>query len=271
MGLPQNTNLYNILDKNENKVPVPQNGILISEHLANLLQVKTGDSVIIDSPLDRNFIDSTPRTVTIQGVVPQYIGLNAFMEIHALQDFIRQGEISTSMLIKIDPQELSALKSKYRDAAQVATLEPVQENAAKIRQMMDSYNFTTYFLAIIAGIAGFALIYNSSIISLSERKRELASLSVLGLTPREILRVIISEQWTLSIIGIIIGIPLSYALLAGMAQSLSTDMFSIPANLPASALLWSGVGTVIFVWIAQNRTYHRIKALPFVEILAVQE
>lgn len=271
MGLPRETTLYNILDQNENRVEVPESGILLSEHLADLLQVKTGDSVIVESSLNRELIADTPRTIAVQGIVPQYIGLNAFMDIDSLQDFLRQGEISTSMLIKIDPEQLSALKSKYRDAGQVATLESIQENAEKIKQMMESYNFTTYFLAVIAGIAGFALIYNSSIISLSERKRELASLSVLGLTPREILQVIISEQWTLSLSGILLGIPLAYALLAGMAKSLSTDLYSIPADLPPSALLWAAAGTVIFVWIAQNQTFRRIKSLPFVEILAVQE
>lgn len=207
----------------------------------------------------------------VQGIVPQYVGLNAFMEINALQDFLQQGEISTSMLVQMSPEEISAIKNKYQDASQVSSIEDIQESKAKIEKMMGSYGFTTYFLAVLAGIAGFALIYNSSIISLSERQRELASLRVLGMTPKEVLRVITSEQWTLTLFGIILGIPLSYGLLAGMAQGLSTDLYSIPTELPFSALVGAAAGTLFSVWIAQTRTYLKIKTLPFVEILATKE
>ena len=271
MGLPPDATLYNILDKNEQKVAVPTGGILLSERLANLLQVKAGDFLTVESPLRRELIGSKEESLVVQGIVPQYIGLNAFMEIKALQNFLQQGDICTSMLIRMDPGERSSFKNKYRDASQVSSLEDSQESKAKVLEMMGSYGFTTYIFAILAGIAGFALIFNSSIITLSERQRELASLRVLGLTPKEVLRVITSEQWLLTLLGIFLGIPLSYALLAGMVQALSTDLYSIPAQLPFSALIGAAAGTVFSMWIAQTRAYRKIKKLPFVEIMATKE
>lgn len=273
MGLTQDSTLYNILDKKDQNVEVPPNGILVSDRLAKLLQVKVGDSLTVESPLSRERIstDVNKQTLVVQGIVPQYVGLNAFMDIQALQDFLQQGEISTSMLIKMNPEEISTFKDKFQDANLVSSIEDSQESKDKIEKMMGSYSFTVYFLAVLAGIAGFALIYNSSIISLSERQRELASLRVLGLTPKEVLRVITSEQWTLTVCGIILGIPLSYGLLSGIAQGLSTDLYSIPAELPLSALIGAAAGTLFSVWVAQARTYRRIKTLPFVEILATKE
>ncbi len=271
MGLPQEATLYNILDKEEKRVPVPENGILLSERLANLLQVKVGDSLTFKSPLRKDFIDGKEQILFVKGVVPQYIGLNAFMEIGSLQKLLQQGEISTSMLVKMDPEGVSALKSKYRDAGQVSSIESMKESSEKILEMMASSSFMIYFLAVLAGIAGFALIYNSSIISLSERQRELASLRVLGMTPKEVLRVITSEQWTLCFMGIALGIPLTFGLMAGMAQALSTDLYSIPAELPPLTLMGGVVGTALSVWIAQTRTQRKIRSLPFVEILATKE
>lgn len=273
MGLAPDSTLYNVLDKKDQKIEVPTSGILLSDRLANLLQVKVGDSLTVESPLSRERIDAqaNKQTLVVQGIVPQYVGLNAFMDINALQNFLQQGEISTSMLIQMSPEGISAFKDKYKDASLVSSIEDIQESKDKIEKMMASYGFTTYFLAVLAGIAGFALIYNSSIISLSERQRELASLRVLGMTPKEVLRVITSEQWTLTLCGIFIGIPLSYGLLAGMAQSLSTDLYSIPAELPLSALIGAAAGTLLSVWIAQTRAYKKIKKLPFVEILATKE
>ena len=271
MGLSKESTLYNILDKKGQRVEVPDQGILLSEHLAKSLNLKAGDEIYVESPLRREPIGQKGERLLVKGVVPQYVGLNAFMEEKELQRFLRQGEISTSMLIQMDPSEVGNIKSKYRNASNVASIESLKDTGEKIKKMMDSFGFTTWILAILGGICGFALIYNSSIISLSERKRELASLRVLGMTPREVLRVITSEQWTLYAFGILLGIPMAYGLNMSMAQSMSNDMYSLPAELPPMALLGAAAGTAFSVLVAQSRAYYKIKSLPYVEILATRD
>lgn len=271
MGLTKETTLYNILDKKGQRVEVPDQGILLSEHLARSLNVKAGDEIYVESPLRRETIEQKGETFIVKGVVPQYVGLNAFMEDKELQRFLRQGEISTSMLIQMDPSEVGAMKSKYKNATNVASIESLKDTGEKIEKMMESFGFTIWIIAILGGICGFALIYNASIISLSERKRELASLRVLGMTPREVLRVITSEQWTLFIFGILLGIPMAYGLSISMAQSMSNDLYSLPADLPPMALLGAAGGTAFSVLVAQSRAYYKIKSLPYVEILATRD
>lgn len=271
MGLSKDSTLYNILDKNGKRIEVPDHGVLLSEHLAKTLNVKAGDLIYVESPWRREPIGQKGESLLVQGVVPQYVGLNAFMEDKELQRFLRQGEISTSMLVKMDQSEVGKIKSKYRNASNVSSIESLKDTGDKIRKMMDSYGFTTWLLAILGGITGFALIYNSSIISLSERKRELASLRVLGMTPREVLRVITSEQWTLYVFGILLGIPMAYGLSFSMAESMSNDMYSLPADLPLMALLGAAAGTAFSVLVAQSRAYYKIKSLPYVEILAARD
>ncbi|AET69978.1 ABC-type transport system, involved in lipoprotein release, permease component [Desulfosporosinus orientis DSM 765] len=271
MGLSQDSTLYNILDKNNHRVEVPDHGVLLSEHLAKSLNVKVGDVIYAESPFRRETLSHKGENLVVQGIVPQYVGLNAFMKDTELQRFLRQGDISTSMLIKMDPAEVASMKQKYQNASNVSSIESVKDTGAKIKKMMDSFGFTVWVLAILGGICGFALIYNASIISLSERKRELASLRVLGMTPREVLRVITSEQWTIFVLGIILGIPLAYGLSISMAQSMSTDMYSLPADLPPMALLGAAAGTALSVLLAQGRAYFKIKSLPYVDILATRD
>jgi ABC-type transport system, involved in lipoprotein release, permease component len=271
IGLAQDTTLYNILDKSGRRVEVPESGILLSEQLAKSLKVKAGDLIEVESPLRRDTLEEKKEKLLVKGVVPQYIGSNAFMEDKDLQSFLRQGEICTSLMVKMNQSEVGLLKSKYRNAENVATIESLKDTADKITKLMDSFGYMTWLYAVLGGITGFALIFNSSIIILSERRRELAALRVLGLTPREVLRVITSEQWTLYILGILLGIPLAYGMEYGLAQALSTDMYSLPSGLPPVALLGAAVGTAFSVLLAQYRSYHRIKSLPYVEILATRD
>lgn len=271
MGLKRGSTLYNILDKDDRRVEVPDHGVLLSEHLAQILNVKTGDVISAESPLRRETLNQKGEELVVQGIVPQYVGLNAFMEDTELQRFLRQGEISTAMLIKMDAAQVAAMKQRYQNAANVSSLESLKDTGAKIKKMMESFGFTVWLLAILGGFCGFALIYNASIISLSERKRELASLRVLGMTPGEVLRVITSEQWTIFVLGIMLGIPMAYGLNISMAHSMSTDLYSLPAELPRLALLGAVAGTAFSVLLAQARAYYKIKALPYVEILATRD
>ncbi|HOA80871.1 MAG TPA: ABC transporter permease, partial [Defluviitaleaceae bacterium] len=128
-----------------------------------------------------------------------------------------------------------------------------------------------WILGVFVIITGFAIVYNSSIISLSERKRELASLRVLGMTLNEVLEVISFEQWTISFFGIIAGIPMAYSMMKTISKSMSTDLFTIPASLEKSALIIAFVGTVISVLIAQISTSKRIKNLDLVDVLKERE
>ncbi|EHQ91291.1 ABC transporter permease [Desulfosporosinus youngiae] len=271
MGLSKDSTLYNILDKNGRRLEVPDHGVLLSEHLAKSLNVKVGDTIYVESPLRRETLSQKGENLVVQGVVPQYVGLNAFMIDTELQRFLRQGEISTAMLIEMDSADIGSMKSKYQNASNVSSIESLEDTGEKIKKMMESFGFTVWLLAILGGFCGFALIYNASIISLSERKRELASLRVLGMTPREVLRVITSEQWTLYVLGILIGIPMAYGLSISMAQSMSNDMYSLPADLPPMALLGAAAGTAFSVLVAQTRAYYKIKSLPYVEILATRD
>ena len=64
---------------------------------------------------------------------------------------------------------------------------------------------------------------------------------------------------------------MAYGLNMSMAQSMSNDMYSLPAGLPLMALLGAAAGTAFSVLVAQSRAYYKIKALPYVEILATRD
>ncbi len=75
----------------------------------------------------------------------------------------------------------------------------------KTREKLASVSGAISVLALFAVLIGFAVVYNSSIITLSERSRELASMMVLGMTPAEVLSVITFEQWFIGVCAMAAG------------------------------------------------------------------
>jgi len=137
----------------------------------------------------------------------------------------------------------------------------------KFVELMESYNFMYVVMVIFGILTGFAVIYNSGIVSLSERKRELASLRVMGMTSTEVLQVLSFEQWFISFFGILLGIPMSILFLQGMAASLNTDIFTIPVKFELQPFLLGTLVTVASIWLTQRVIFSKIRGLSMVEAL----
>jgi putative ABC transport system permease protein len=128
-----------------------------------------------------------------------------------------------------------------------------------------------YCLGLAVSLIGLVIVYNSAIISFSERSRELASLSVLGLYDHEIAAVISFEQWVLAAGGMALGIPLAYLFNAAMAASLQNDVYTLPTAVPAETLGLALAVTCGYLGLAQFRIGKRVGQLQIVDVLKERE
>ncbi|MHB8984104.1 MAG: ABC transporter permease, partial [Carboxydocellales bacterium] len=150
----------------------------------------------------------------------------------------------------------------------------VQDKAKQQAQFVDQMeksNASQFILLFFAFITGFAIVYNVNIISLSERERELATLMVLGMTEGEIKRIMLMEQAFLAVISLILGLPLSYAMLSAIINSTGTDIFNMPMIFEPRSLLISMLGTGLFIGAAQLKINGRISHLAMLDVLKQQD
>lgn len=139
-------------------------------------------------------------------ITPQYAGTNAYMELGALQEFLGQKDLVTSCMLSVNKEGIAILRDKYMYADTINTIDERSQKLNKFKEMMASYGSMIYIYSLIGIIIGFAIIYNSSVITLSERSRELASMMVAGMTPREVLSVVTFEQWCVAIPAMLVGV-----------------------------------------------------------------
>ena len=269
LGLKTNSELHKIMDKNYRQVELPPNGILLSERLAGLLNAKIGTPVSLEFLTLKN--SENDKTVEVSGIIPQYMGLNAYMEINSLQKLLGQGNIASSIMVNIDEKYQPLLEEKYRSSELIGGIEDKNELLEQSQELMASYSGTIYIYLIIGLIIGFAIIYNSSVITVSERKRELASMMVLGMSPKEVLSVITFEQWFISIFAMLAGIPLTKMFLVGMAESINNDVYTMPTTFGMKAVIASFLITITCIWIAQRFAAKKINGLSIVEVLKAKE
>lgn len=267
LGINKVSSLYNILDSNGKKVQVPTDGILLSESVAKALHVEVGDKVQIESP----WAKEDTIHVYVTGIIPQYLGGNAYMEQDSLGKLLGQGEIASSAILNVNPKDIVTLKEDYNTSNIVQSIEESSTTLDKYMEMMGSYGYMIWVMVLIAVVTGFAIVYNSSIISLAERKRELASLRVLGMTYREVLEIISFEQWVIGIAGMVLGIPMTFLFKQGMADSMNSDLLTMPTYTSPSSFLLALAGTALAIIFAQFNIARNIKKLDLVEVLKERE
>jgi len=125
-----------------------------------------------------------------------------------------------------------------------------------------------YAVLFIMGIAiTFAIIYNTASIALSERRREFATLRVLGLSTNEVCEVMRFEYWLLAAVGMLIGIPLSSAMMVGLNAMLDTSMMSMPSVLSTQAYVLAAVGCAIAIMLSNFSAKRKIAKFDMVEVL----
>jgi len=269
LGIPADSQLYNIMDYNYHKIEPPESGILLSERLAHLLHAEVGTELNMESVMLKD-ADSAER-LRVAGVIPQYLGLNAYMEMGAMQRMLGQGEIATSALLKIDKNYIPSLQKEYNKSAVVSEIDERAERLEDSKELMASFTGMILILSLIAVITGFAIIYNSSVITLTERSHELASMMVLGMTPGEVRSVMTFEQWFIGFFAMLAGIPMTKLLLMGMSQSISNDVYTLPTTMTAVSVIVAFMVTVVSIWIAQQAASKKIKTLDLVNVLKSRE
>lgn len=269
LGLPQNSALYKIRDMKGKRVQPPTNGILLSETLAQSLDAKVGTKLKLESFMAKN--PDEEKTIEVTGIVPQYIGLNAYMELNSLQNLLQQKKMITTIMLSINEKDFPLLKEKYQNSTVIESLEDKNEVLRQSKEMMASFSGTIYVFLILGLIIGFAIIYNISTITVSERSRELASMMVLGMTPQEVLSVITFEQWFIGILAMLSGIPVTKLLLIALSQSLNTDLFTMPTTMNTTSILAAFLITAACIRFAQLMAARKIKKLSIVEVLKTKE
>jgi putative ABC transport system permease protein len=230
VGYPDAAQLRLVLDTMGNVVHLPDEGIVLTSTLAEILGLRVGDELVFD------LLEGVrgERRVQIAQVVDEVFGLLGHMRAHTLAQLLGdEGPISIALL-RIDPRQHTALARALRARPDVlgvnrhdATIEMFEQHTG------GQMRYTTLILTLFASVIACGVIYNNARIALATRARDLASLRVLGFRRSEISAILLGElavQVLLALLpGIVFGRLLSEWL---MAQS-DPELYRFPVVISA--------------------------------------
>lgn len=266
IGLDMNSKLYVVTDEENRPISIPKGGIILSERLSEKLNVGVGDFLWMESPYAK--YKEERKKIRVAAVVQQSIGMNGYMEIQALSNILGYSPVSNAILLDVrDHSVTEQLREKYQDSKKVLSIQSKEDTIEQIRQRMDIMYQSMYFMALLASAMSFAIVYNTYIVVLMERKREFSTLMVLGMKDREVLSMISLEQWMMTIVGMILGLPIAKGFIVFISKELSTDMFSLKASIDLWSIGMSALLMGISVFLAQILAGKKIAQVDIVDAL----
>ena len=225
VGRPFEPELSRVLDPDLQPMRMPEAGVILSEALADALQVRPGDLVTVE------VLEGARPSVTlpVSGISLGYVGLGAAMEIGALNRLMGEGALVSGLSLQLDTGQSAAFYAAAKTAPKTELISVTDLMLSRFRETL-AENITVMISVYVtlATIISVGVVYNFSRIALSEQGRELASLRVLGFTNREVAGVLFGELGTVVLLAQPLGWLIGYGIAAAMVAAFSSDLYRVP-------------------------------------------
>ncbi|MEW6725511.1 MAG: FtsX-like permease family protein [Bacillota bacterium] len=269
LGLPPDVSLKELVNDTGQRMPLPEEGMLISQRTAEKLGVQAGDRVIVETLL--GFGPSRTAGVKVAGINSQLIGSASYVTLEQANRALQERQLVSGTMLKVDPGKAEYVEKQLNDMTGVSSILSRQKELAAFNKNLDSLVYSIAVMVAFAAVLGFAIVYNSAVISFAERKRELASLRVVGFTAREVSGLLFKENLLQTLLGVALGLPFGRMMAEAFIKASSSDLFTLPVVIYPSTYFIAALGGIFFIWVAHLFAAKGVKRLDLVEVLTSKD
>lgn len=248
------SNMVRLQDVNNNlqNISLNDDGPLLSQSAASSLGIANGNYITITNSSFKR------AKVKLRAIVRNLIGSNIYMTSRCYErifSFKNGKNVKNNALI---------LRLRGDDDAKMCYADHVSDRdgvlaVMNITRMKHSFSFdlmnavVALIVTLAAGLA-LAVLFTLASTNISERTREMATLKVLGFYRREVHAYVHKEMLTLTVIGILVGLPLGRLVAGLLTNALRMPSLYFEVEVSPLSYVIAGFATLIFALIVQWST-----------------
>lgn len=242
-------------------------GIIITEKFSRLIDKKVGDTFEIN-------IDDKVINAKISAVTEHYVQHFIYMSPDYYKR-ITSEELSFNsfygLLNSISYESEEDTSKSLRSISNINSVSFKNNTHFDMSKAINSINTVVLVLIASAGVLAFVVIYNLTNINISERKRELATIKLLGFYNNELALYIYRENFLLTIMGSLFGIVVGMVLNNYVIATAETNVMMFLRKINTISFIYSIVITLIFSIIVNLVMYKRFDKIDMIESLKSAE
>ena len=254
-------------DDDGNKLKYPGRGeAMINNKLADMIGVETGDEIQV------TYDDTKTVTLTVSGIYKNYVSNYIYInEATFEEDMGREYDPYVLFVTFKDGTDVQSMAEQINKFDGVISISVNEDVKARVDDMMVSLNYIIILVIGCAGALAFIVLFNLGNINITEREREIATIEVLGFYPREMGSYVFRENFILVLLGIIVGLPVGFALHRFIMSRIVVDAVSFnnvvePVSYLFTVLVVLGFAVIVDVILRRKlRRINMAEALKSVE------
>ena len=255
--------IVNLMDSSTGEeVSLEPGKVVITEKLSIIKDLHEGDTIEITD------INNKQYSYQISEVVRNHFDHIIFLDADTFGKFSEFEPnliyFSTDLENDEDREKLSSELLKSEDVLNVLYKDTLTENAD---HMLKSLDGVVVILIVLAAMLSFVVLYNLSNININERKRELATLKVLGFYDIEVDAYIMWETTILTAVGIAGGLVMGYFLVDVVVGTIEIDKARFMYTVKPQSFLYAILVSGGFAFIVTFITHFVLKRINMIESL----
>ena len=240
-----------------------ETGVIITEKLAKRFGVAEGDSLTMH-------LDGQEYALHISHITENYMYHYVYMTPAYFKQITGSEAMSNTIIYQTDSTDENRIRNVGEAVMKekgVLGITYMSSMRAQLDDMLKSLDAVIVIVVGAAGMLAFIVLYNLNNININERKRELATIKVLGFYNNEVASYVYRENVLLTILGICFGAVFGKMLHMFIIATVEIDtcMFSRSINL--LSFFYSGILTVFFAAVVNLVMYYKLKKIDMIESL----
>ena len=239
-------------------------GVILTEKMAKELEIEAGDTITIRDE-DKGDVD-----VTVEHICENYMGHYLYMTPALYEEMYGEAPNYNSVYYRTVDRTTEEAENVGEDVLRLdgaLSVSYTTDLRQQVEDMLEALDLVIVVLILSAGMLAFVVLYNLNNINITERKRELATLKVLGFYNNEVCAYVYRENIILTLIGAVFGMALGRILHQFIIVTVEIDSVMFGRNINAVSYLYGFLITIAFSCIVNGVMYFKLKNINMVESL----
>ncbi len=255
--------LFLDLHRGEDPLALPgQNEVVLSIGVAEALDIRTGDSVVLRNP------ELQELELTVSGIYDNHVYNYSIVSPETIEaQWGLPPENQMAFVALPEGEDVHLMGAALSELPDVMNVTVSEDMADMVRGMMDALDLVVVVIVFCAGLLAVTVLYNLTNININERVREIATIKVLGFNASETSAYVFKENMTLTVAGSLFGLVLGKLLLLFVMTQIKIDMVWFKAIVLAPSYLWSGALTLFAAVAVDFIFYFKLQKINMAEAL----
>ena len=251
-------------------IPFDRSSVILTEKTAESLGLAVGDPFTVETA------DGSRKTLTLTGITENYVFTRLYLAQDQLRTLTADGQLPAwnTVFGQTDcPTDTArdTLRSTLLACNYVSSVSFLEDTTLMFNNLIGCLNSVVILIIGCAAALAAVVLYNLISVNLGERKKELATIKVLGFYDPEVCRYIFREIDLLALIGSLVGLALGVPLHQFIIRTVEMDQMMFIRTIAPRSYLFSMALTMLFTFVVCCLMRRHVRQISMVESMKAPE